>query len=108
MIFFLFKGDTSAGKSSLVNLLIAENLLPRGALSTSKTITKIFNSKEKKAIVTDENGKQTHINDPTVSTLKKYIAEDHSGENKMRYKSVEIFCQIPLLTVNRVFCSVLK
>lgn len=100
-------GDTSAGKSSLVNLLIEKDLLPCEVLSTSTAITKLFNSKEKKAKVTDENGKQIQINNPTMETLNQYIARDLSEQNTKRYKSVDISWPVPLLKVNRVFCSIL-
>lgn len=97
----MFSGDTSAGKSSLINLLIGEDLLPYGVLSTSVTITNIYNSKEKKAIITEENGKQIHIHNPTRTMLKDYITEDEDVQNPKKYKSVDIFMPIPLLTVNR-------
>lgn len=90
-------GDTSAGKSSLVNLLIAKDLLPCEVLSTSTAITKLFNSKEKKAKVTEENGKQIQINNPTLETLNQYIAGDQSEQNPKRYKSVDISWPVPLL-----------
>lgn len=102
---FSVLGDTSAGKSSLVNLIIAKDLLPYGVLSTSTTITQIFNSKERKAIVTYENGKQVQIINPTLEILKEHIGKDRSGQNTRRYKveRVDIYWPVPLLSVNLVF-----
>lgn len=88
----------------MINLLIAEDLLPFGVLKTSVTITNIYNSKEKKAIVTKENGEQIHIDNPTRKMLKEYIAGKKSEQNARKYKSVDIFMPVPLLKVKRVFC----
>lgn len=49
-------GETGAGKSSLLNLIMGENMLPREVLSSTSCICRIFNSEQKKAVVIDEKG----------------------------------------------------
>ncbi|XP_060591472.1 uncharacterized protein LOC132746369 [Ruditapes philippinarum] len=49
-------GETGAGKSSFLNLLIGADILPCSVLSNTSTICKIHNDSSKKFKVVDENG----------------------------------------------------
>lgn len=84
-------GETSAGKSSLLNLLLGEHLLPDHMLSCTSTICQIYNSVEKKAVAIDENGTKTFIKDLTKETLSEYVQIDRSKKCTHRYKTVEIY-----------------
>uniref|UniRef100_K1QJ91 Serine/threonine-protein kinase atg1 n=1 Tax=Magallana gigas TaxID=29159 RepID=K1QJ91_MAGGI len=57
----------------------------------------IFNSEQKRAVVTDENGGKIYLDDVTEETLSKYVCVDRSGENTQRYKTVDIYWPIPML-----------
>lgn len=92
-------GETSAGKSSLLNLIIGEHILPREVLSSTSCICRIFNSEQKKAVVEDENGRHIEIDDVTRETLTKYVSVDRSERNIQRYKTVDIYWPVPMLTV---------
>lgn len=90
-------GETGAGKSSLLNLIMGEHVLPRQVLSSTSTICQIFNSEQKRAVVTDENGGKIYLDDVTEETLSKYVCVDRSGENTQRYKTVDIYWPVPML-----------
>lgn len=90
-------GETGAGKSSLLNLIMGEHVLPRQVLSSTSTICQIFNSEQKRAVVTDENGRKFKLDDVTEETLSQYVCVDRSGENKQRYKTVDIYWPVPML-----------
>lgn len=89
-------GDTSAGKSSLVNLIIEEDLLPCGVLSSSSTITQIFNSEGKYATIVCD-GKPSRINNVTKKILKDIVSVKQSEENMRCYERVDIFWPVPML-----------
>lgn len=92
-------GETSAGKSSLVNLLIREHLLPEQVLSSSSTICQIFNNEQKKAVVIDEKGNEILIDNVTEETLSEYLCASDSEETMQRYKRVDIYWPVPILQV---------
>lgn len=100
----LFLGDTSAGKSSLVNLIIEEDLLPCGVLSSSSTITQIFNSEGKYATIVCD-GKPSRINNVTKKILKDIVSVKQSEENMRCYERVDIFWPVPMLKVNSIFIN---
>lgn len=87
-------GETSAGKSSLLNLIIGSNILPKGVLQCTSTICHIYNNVEKKAVVIDENDREIGIDDVTLATLEKYIVFKKSAPN---YKRVNIYWPLPML-----------
>nr|XP_022303100.1 uncharacterized protein LOC111110782 [Crassostrea virginica]XP_022303101.1 uncharacterized protein LOC111110782 [Crassostrea virginica]XP_022303102.1 uncharacterized protein LOC111110782 [Crassostrea virginica] len=90
-------GETGAGKSSLLNLIMGEHVLPRQVLSSTSTICQIFNSEEKRAVVIDENDQEIHFPDVTEATLSEFVSMDRSGKNTKRYKRVDIYWPLPML-----------
>lgn len=96
-------GETSAGKSSLLNLIMGEHMLPQEVLSSTSCICQIFNSKQKKAVVIDENGRSIKINDVTKKSLSEYVCFDRSEKKLQRYKSVDIYWPVPMLKVTKSF-----
>ena len=95
----MIPGETGAGKSSLLNLIMGEHVLPRQVLSSTSTICQIFNSEEKRAVVIDENDEEIHFHDVTAATLSKFVSVDRSGKNTKRYKRVDIYWPLPMLKV---------
>lgn len=50
-----FLGEVSAGKSSLVNLLIGRSILPVRQLATTATFCRLRNSEKRKIVLTDND-----------------------------------------------------
>lgn len=92
----LFAGETSAGKSSLLNLIIGDEILPNGVLSSTFPICQIFNSVEKKAVVINKNGEKIFLNDVTLTTLSEYI---DCSDSKQNCERVDIYWPLPMLKV---------
>ncbi|CAG2216178.1 unnamed protein product [Mytilus edulis] len=99
-------GETSAGKSGFINLLIENDILPVSALASTSTIIKIHNSTKKEIRVTDENDKtKLIIFDPDENSsliqkeVKKYVTIKGEGLN---CKCVDIYFPVPMLKGNTV------
>nr|XP_022303099.1 uncharacterized protein LOC111110781 [Crassostrea virginica] len=90
-------GETGAGKSSLLNLIMGEHVLPRQVISSTSTICQIFNSEEKRAVVIDKNGEEIHLHDVTEETLSDFVSVNRSEQNTKRYKRVDIYWPLPML-----------
>ena len=60
-MFFMFAGEASAGKSSLLNLLLGEEILPSHVLPCTSAITVIKYGESRHANVIYRNGKHTDI-----------------------------------------------
>ncbi|XP_062578136.1 bacterial dynamin-like protein [Saccostrea cucullata] len=90
-------GETGAGKSSLLNLIMGEHVLPRQVLSSTSTICQIFNSTTKRAEVIKTNGEKIFLNDVSEAKLSKYVSVDRSGESTEKYKEVNIYWPLPML-----------
>lgn len=101
IIWYFLLGETSAGKSSLLNLLMGEHILPREVLSSTSCICQIINSEQKKAVVIDEDGRKIEINDVTRESLSKYLCVDRSNRKLKGCKSVDIYWPVPMLKVTK-------
>ena len=96
-----FSGETSAGKSSLLNLLLGSDCLPHSLLTCTTTICRLRNKDEKKIIITDKANVTTELDlhqDVDAawvkSELKKYVG---SGVDYDQYNYVDIHWPIPIL-----------
>ncbi|XP_056006855.1 uncharacterized protein LOC130050671 [Ostrea edulis] len=90
-------GETGAGKSSLLNLIMEGDILPQHVLRSTCTICQIFNSDTKRAEVIKKNGEKIYLHDVTKETLSKYVCVDRSGKSDERYKRVNIYWPLPML-----------
>lgn len=97
-----FVGEVCAGKSSLLNLIIGDNILPKNMFQCTSTICEIYNSVEKRAVIIDEKGSEICLNDVTSTTLSEYITFDENDENETpsSYKKVDIYWPLNRLKVN--------
>ncbi|KAJ8322061.1 hypothetical protein KUTeg_000532 [Tegillarca granosa] len=97
-------GETSAGKSSFLNMLFGFDILPQSVLHCTNTICRIKNSSDKRLEVTDFDGNTT-IQGRDVSdeefrkTIKTYTTVDEE-EQKQNVKYVDIYWPVPLLQAN--------
>ncbi|CAH1238237.1 MAP3K15 [Branchiostoma lanceolatum] len=105
----LVAGETSAGKSTLLNVLLGENILPATLLSTTSVICEIKYDKKKKAVIhLNEPDPQTgltelteYLTGPTEADLKKISQYIHTKGGARDASStcnkVEIYWPLPLL-----------
>ncbi|CAC5378024.1 unnamed protein product [Mytilus coruscus] len=94
-------GETSAGKSTFVNLLLGVELLPQSPLTCTSPICRICNGDNKRIILADSEGIQQNLNLTNTEgveeiriLLKDYICATKAGE---KYKAVDICWPIPCL-----------
>ena len=108
-----FPGETSAGKSSLLNLLLGTDVLPHSLLCATATICRLHNSKDKRVEIESFEGDIKTIpldeSDQTSEALhrklKPYISSKEMRINNP-YKNVDIYWPLPLLQVGfwHLFC----
>ena len=108
-------GEASAGKSSLINLILGERLLPSSSLSTTSTLCELKYGEERKIVAhfkdTDSKTGLTStmfLENPTESSGKSYLQQispfvQVKGADRGKgtiYKKVEIFWPHQLLKVS--------
>lgn len=87
-------GQFKRGKSTLINALLGEEILPTGVLPLTAIITRLSYARERKAKVLFFNGQQEKID---LSDLAQYVTEKANPKNKKRVKQVNIYYPSPLL-----------
>ncbi|XP_028400623.1 dual serine/threonine and tyrosine protein kinase-like [Dendronephthya gigantea] len=106
----LIAGESSAGKSSLLNLILGEELLPHHVLNTTSTICELKFGKERKLVVHYNYDEERKIQpEPVVYTLDKKencqeqiarfvrLEDSRAREKASCYAKVEIFWPHELL-----------
>ena len=104
---FHFLGETSAGKSSMLNLILGEELLPFSVLSTTSTICELkYGSKRQIKIHYKEQGKDPRTKDLEESSSYMdqisefvHVKTQSLREKASDYKKVELFWPHRLLKV---------
>ena len=68
-----FCGHFSAGKSSMINKIVGEDVLPSSPIPTSANLVKVFQGNESYALVNFHNGKALKYMAPyNIQEIKKY------------------------------------
>ena len=114
-LFLFLLGETCSGKSSLVNLILGEELLPYSALCTTSTMCELKYGEERKIVAhfkeqDPKTGLQTktiHLQEqPTGSTEQSYLQQispymHEKGDREMgpTFKKIELFWPHSLLQV---------
>ena len=95
-------GETGAGKSSLLNLLLGSEVLPHSILSSTSTICQLRNSPQARAEVFTRHGKL----EPILFDMESDIAEQREWLQKYvtdrtdaEYKCIDIYWPLPMLKV---------
>ena len=115
LCFGLFTGETSSGKSSLINLILGEEILPYSLLSTRSTICELKFGEERRLVVhfkdkDSETGLKTKeilFEQPTGSDqsfldqISPYIHVKTDREKGSIVKKVELFWPHKVLEVDR-------
>lgn len=91
----LVMGEFSSGKSTFINVLLGEKLLPEGAVPKTALITEIYYGQEKRVIMYPKPGKWPGGNapfdiEPKLSEIEKYSTIDNKGRyNKKEANRVD-------------------
>jgi len=91
----LVMGEFSSGKSTFINVLLGEKLLPEGAVPMTALITEIYYGREKKVVMYPKPGKWKGGNapfeiEPRLSEIKKYCTINNmEGINKKEANRVD-------------------
>ncbi len=86
-------GQFKRGKSTLLNALVGEPVLPTGVVPVTSAIT-VLRHGPRGAFVRFQDGHSEHI---AVEQLAKYVAERENPENEKGVRAVEVFLPSPLL-----------
>jgi len=87
-------GQFKRGKSTLINALTGEPVLPVGFVPVTTVPTVVRFGEQPKARVQARDGSWREIG---VSDLKQYVSEEHNPENSKAVNGVEVFVPSPLL-----------
>ena len=85
-------GVTSSGKSTLINSLMGESILPSRACPSSSQLVRCHYSEERKAVVYFENGTRLILfgKDCDQDTISFYADEGFNANNKEQVKELEL------------------
>lgn len=87
-------GQFKRGKSTLINALIGESVLPSGFIPITALPTVVRYGAERRARVRRQNGSWQEV---PLSDLSLYVSEEHNPENTKAIGGVEVFVPAPLL-----------
>lgn len=96
-------GETSAGKSSLLNLLLGCEILPTSVLRCTSAICRLRNSNRKQFVIHDYQGDTRVFNEMSDEEFRNKVKEYtsiHSGKQSEKVKYVDIYWPIPILQNN--------
>ena len=113
----IFQGEVSAGKSSLLNLLLGEALLPTSLLSCTAVICEVKYSQKKSAKLhgwedgksyefldlEHDEGSGTTVSSGCLKQLATSVRQTDQRSLRHRYKRVEIFWPCKMLKVLKLF-----
>ena len=81
-------GQFKRGKSTFINALLSDTIVPSSILPLTSIVTIIQYSDTKKAVVKFLDNHEETIN---VSEIEKYVTEKHNPENKLQVKEVYVY-----------------
>ncbi len=86
-------GVTSSGKSTLINALLGDKLLPSGVRPSSNTLVMCAHGDRKEAVVHFENSsKASHIHQSIAENLSRYSDEAHNPGNTYGVAQIDLYC----------------
>jgi len=87
--------NSNAGKSSVLNALVNDTVLPVGVTPVTSAVTILRYGTERRATVSYAAGPTEPI---PVEDVALYVAEEHNHENQRGVAAVEVFLPAPLLS----------
>jgi hypothetical protein len=87
-------GQFKRGKSTLLNALVGEAVLPAGVVPVTSVITVLRHGEERAALVRFGSHDWRAVD---VSSLAAYVTEEHNPGNRKGVTGVEVFLPAPLL-----------
>jgi len=87
-------GQFKRGKSTLINALIGEPLLPSGFIPVTTVPTVVRFGEKRAARVRRQRGQWQDV---APAELSRYVSEEHNPENSLGVAGVEVFVPAPLL-----------
>jgi hypothetical protein len=87
-------GQFKRGKSTLLNALLHDDVLPTGVVPVTSVVTVIRHGSERRARIRRDGGPWQDV---PVSDLASYVAEDGNPGNVKQIEAVEVFHPHPLL-----------
>ena len=98
--FLAVVGQFKRGKSTLLNALVGDALLPTGVAPVTCAITVLRFGPRLKADVVFKDGRRQMI-EP--ADIHRFVTEADNPENRLQIAAVEIFCPSPLLASGMCF-----
>jgi predicted GTPase len=86
-LYLVVLGQFKRGKSSLINALIGEDLLPTAAVPLTSVVTKIVYGPEKQAVILFRNGDRQEV---PPDALVGYITEEGNPRNQKQVEAAEV------------------
>lgn len=80
-------GRFKSGKSTFINAILGEDLLPSGILPLTSIVTRVICSQERGVTVSYQDGRRERIE---LTELSRYITERGNPENRLKVKEVEV------------------
>ena len=87
-------GQFKRGKSTLINALIGEPLLPSGFIPVTTVPTVVRFGEKRAARIRRQSGEWQEV---PPAELSRYVSEEHNPENSLGIAGVEVFVPAPLL-----------
>ena len=93
-------GQFKRGKSTLINALVGDPILPVGFIPVTAVPTVVRFGQQPRARIRTRDGSWREI---AVSDLKQYVSEEHNPENTKGVAGVEVFVPSPMLSTGMCF-----
>jgi Dynamin family len=93
-------GQFKRGKSTLLNALVGDSVLPTGVVPVTAVVTVVRYGEKRRARVRFQGDRWTDIGP---DELTQYVSEEHNPENAKAVMGVEVFVPSPLLAEGMCF-----
>ena len=87
-------GQFKRGKSTLLDALVGERILPTGVVPVTTVPTVIRFGAQRRARVRLQTGAWTEV---ALNAIEQYVSEEHNPQNRKGVAGVEVFVPAPLL-----------